>query len=368
MVGKTDFDFFSNEHARPAFEDEQQIIRTGQPIIGKIEHVIWKASQHDSWMLTTKMPFRSKTGEIIGTFGISKDITPIKEAEARLEAAHRQLLETSRLAGMAEVATSVLHNVGNVLNSVNVSTTLALELVKKSRLHNLGRVAALINENRNNLANFLTIDPKGSQLPAYLASLTEHLATEHAQLTAEIELTRKNIEHIKDIVTMQQSYAKVSGVVENVKVTDLVEDALRMNNGALTRHNVELIRNFSQSAFECHTERQKVLQILINLIRNAKYACDESGRPDKHIIMQVLGVDGRVQIIVTDNGVGIPAENLTRIFNHGFTTREHGHGFGLHSGALAAKELGGSLTAHSDGPGTGARFVLELPLQQPHHL
>ena len=368
LVGKSDFDFFQEDHAGPAFEDEQTIMRTGQPIIGKIERESWADGRKESWVLTTKMPFRNKAGEIAGTFGISKDITPIKEAEARLEMAHRQLLETSRMAGMAEVATSVLHNVGNVLNSVNVSTTLVLELVKKSRLNNLGRLAAMIHEEQNNLAAFFTTDPRGRQVPDYLTKLVAHLAAEQAELVAEIELTRKNVEHIKNIVMMQQSYAKVSGVVEKVKVTDLVEDALRMNAGALTRHDVQVVRDYPGEIVEGNLERQKVLQILVNLIRNAKYACDDSGRPDKRLTMQVRAGNGRAQIIVVDNGVGIPAENLTRIFNHGFTTRAQGHGFGLHSGALAAKELGGSLAASSDGPGTGARFVLDLPLEPPKKL
>jgi C4-dicarboxylate-specific signal transduction histidine kinase len=105
-----------------------------------------------------------------------------------------------------------------------------------------------------------------------------------------------------------------------------------------------------------------VLQILVNLIRNAKYACDEAGRPDKRLSMRVTKGDELVRIAVRDNGIGIPPENLTRIFGHGFTTKKDGHGFGLHSGALAAKELGGSLTAHSDGVGRGATFTLELPL------
>ncbi|HEX5747505.1 MAG TPA: ATP-binding protein [Archangium sp.] len=70
---------------------------------------------------------------------------------------------------------------------------------------------------------------------------------------------------------------------------------------------------------------------------------------------------GLVRIQVHDNGMGIAPEMLTRIFQYGFTTREEGHGFGLHSSALAAQELGGSLTVHSEGPGHGATFTLELP-------
>src|SRR5262249_12521612 len=158
--------------------------------------------------------------------------------------------------------------------SVNVSTTLVLELARKSRLNNLGRLAAMIQEQRGDLGAFFTNDPRGKQLPDYLVKLAEHLSSEQAALIHEVELTRKNIEHIKDIVNMQQTYAKVSGVVEKVKITDMVEDALRMNAGALTRHDVTVVRDYPAEAAECNVERQKVLQILVNLIRNAKYACD----------------------------------------------------------------------------------------------
>ena len=114
-----------------------------------------------------------------------------------------------------------------------------------------------------------------------------------------------------------------------------------------------------------NVEKHKILQILVNLLRNAKYACDDSGRADRRLTVRVANGAARVKISVMDNGVGIPPENLTRIFNHGFTTRKGGHGFGLHSGALAAKEMGGSLTVHSDGHGQGAVFTLELPCNPP---
>ncbi|PYM11721.1 MAG: hypothetical protein DME18_13240, partial [Verrucomicrobia bacterium] len=182
-------------------------------------------------------------------------------------------------------------------------------------------------------------------------------------LLKELDLLKKNIEHIKEIVAMQQSYAKVSGVTEVVKVTDLVEDSLRMNAGALTRHEVRVIREFDPHLPEITVEKHKVLQILVNLVRNAKYACEESGRKDRLLTVKVTNGDDRVRIAVIDNGVGIPAENLTRIFSHGFTTRRDGHGFGLHSGALAAKEMGGALRVHSDGVGQGASFTLELPVE-----
>jgi C4-dicarboxylate-specific signal transduction histidine kinase len=159
---------------------------------------------------------------------------------------------------------------------------------------------------------------------------------------------------------MQQNYAKVSGVTETVPVVELIDDALRMNAGEFERHGVQLVRDF-QSSPVVTVEKHKVLQILVNLLRNAKYACDDSGAAHKQVMVRIVTDCGRVRIEVIDNGVGIPPENLTRIFAHGFTTRKDGHGFGLHSGALAARELLGALTAYSEGTGRGARFVLELP-------
>jgi PAS domain S-box-containing protein len=362
LNGKTDFDIYDVERARPAYEDEQQIIQTGKPVIDKMERTVCPDGSV-IWSLTTKMPWRDKTGRIIGTFGLSRDITPIKQAEAELERMHKRLVETSREAGMAEVATSVLHNVGNVLNSVNVSATLMSEQVKRSKLGNLGRAAQLMRDHAADLGEFLMHDARGRQLSPYLEQLAGHLTEEQAALLEELESLRKNIEHIKNIVAMQQSYAKVAGVAETVLVTDLVEDALRMNEGALVRHNVQLCRDYEPALPPITVEKHKVLQILVNLIRNAKYACDESERPDKLLTLRVRRIEEGVRVLVIDNGVGIPRENLERIFNLGFTTRKDGHGFGLHSGALAAREIGGSLMAHSDGPGQGATFTLELPLK-----
>ncbi|HXB60554.1 MAG TPA: PAS domain-containing sensor histidine kinase, partial [Candidatus Acidoferrales bacterium] len=359
LKGKTDFDFYTEGHARTAFEDEQEIIRTGQPLIGKVEKEVLKNGR-ETWVLTSKMPLRNKAGRIIGTFGISKDIAIIKETEAKLEQVHKQLLETSRMAGMAEIASNVLHNVGNVLNSVNVSASLITDGVRQSKAANLAKIVVMLQEHEHDLGTFITSDSKGKLLPAYLAELSEHLLAEQKAATQELDHLCGNIEHIKEIVAMQQTYAKVSGVKEVINVSEVVEASLHINEGALNRHQVEVAREF-ENVPPINVEKHKILQILVNLIRNAKHACQDSKRLDRRLTVRVINSEDWIKISVIDNGVGIPPENMTRIFNHGFTTRKDGHGFGLHSGALAAKELGGSLTAHSDGPGRGAMFTLELP-------
>ncbi|MEO7100294.1 MAG: ATP-binding protein [Luteolibacter sp.] len=308
---------------------------------------------------------QSVGGENVGIVVNFRDVTLRKRAEADLAESARQLLETSRQAGMAEVATSVLHNVGNVLNSVNVSCSVVAEKVRKSRVGSVGKTAALLHRHAGDLAAFFTTDPNGRKLPDYLGKLAAGLAQEQEELLQELRLLGRNVDHIKDIVAMQQNYAKVSGVMETLAMSDLIEDSLRMNDGSLIRHSVEVVRDYGEVP-QITVEKHKALQILVNLIGNAKQACDDSDRADKKITFCLTQHQGRIRVSVIDNGVGISPENLTRIFAHGFTTKPDGHGFGLHSGALAAREMGGSLIVHSDGLGTGATFTLELPLGGSH--
>jgi signal transduction histidine kinase len=288
-----------------------------------------------------------------------------KRAEEAAAKAQEDLLKSSRIAGMAEIATNVLHNVGNVLNSVNVSAELVSETVRRSHAPRLSKLSTLLQEHKEDLGAFFTNDSRGTQIPAYVAQLSEHLLASQEKTLKELASLQVNIEHIKDIVAMQQSYAKVSGVKEIVDIPSLVEDSLNLNVGALTRHRIEVTRNFEKVP-PLNLDKHKVLQILINLVRNAKYACDETETEDKLITLGVQRDNGSIKISVSDNGVGIPEENLDRIFQHGFSTRDGGHGFGLHSSALAARELGGSLSVTSKGPNQGATFILELPLPSTH--
>jgi signal transduction histidine kinase len=294
---------------------------------------------------------------------LEAEIVERKRMESEVERTHQELLIASRQAGMAEVATSVLHNVGNVLNSVNVSAGVIAEKIRSSKLNNFGRAAEMLKAHANDLAHFFEHDLKGRQLPQYLGRLADHLGTEQKATLGELDSLRKNVEHIKGIVGMQQNYAKVFGSTESVKPTDLVEDALRMNSGALVRHEVRVVREYAPGLPPVTVDKHKMLQILVNLICNAKKACDESIYPERLLTVRVQTEADHLKISVIDNGVGIPKENLTRIFNHGFTTRKDGHGFGLHSGALAAKEMGGTLLAHSEGMGKGSQFTLTLPLK-----
>ncbi len=295
---------------------------------------------------------------------LKAEITRRERAQAEREKTHQELLKVSRAAGMSEVATGVLHNVGNVLNSINISASIVAEHLNEFNIANIARAANLMREHADDIGHFLTDDPKGRQLPDYLAQLASHLSAEQTLLVKEIGFVKMKIDHVKEIVAAQQNYGKVMGLEERVRIEDLIQDVFRIHASELAQHNVQIHQDCPPSLPEILVDKHKVLQILLNLLSNAKHAVVDSGREDKQVTVRVTNGDNRLRIAMSDNGVGIAPVTLRRIFNHGFTTRKSGgHGFGLHSGALAAKEMGGSLHAESEGPGMGATFTLEIPIK-----
>jgi PAS domain S-box-containing protein len=358
IVGLCDRDIYPPEQAAKIRADDGRIMDSGRVL--EYENVVERPGQKKRYLQVKKVPLFAERRPL-GVLVLFWDMTVFRETEELLRHAQQELLETSRLAGIAEVATGVLHNLGNALNSVNTSATLATERLRKSKVPGVGKAAQLLLEQGDRLAEFLTADPRGRQLPDYLQQLAAVLQEERAESVRELEALQDSVDHMKQIVAAQQSYAHVSGLVDVAQPAELVEFALRISEASLGRHRVTVIREFSPAP-AVRVERHKVLQILINLIRNAKEAINESLRPDKELVLGIrTSPEGRAQIYVTDNGVGIAPEALTRVFGFGFTTKINGHGFGLHTSANAAKEMGGSLDARSDGPGQGATFILELP-------
>lgn len=345
----------------PAWTAMQDRISRGDIDSYTIEQRFTSKGGRGVWGLLAVAVVRDESGGILQFIGILEDITLRKTAEQELANTYKRLMEASRVAGMAEVATGVLHNVGNVLNSVNVSATVLADGMRTSRVSNVAKLSALLHQHSGDLAGFLQSDPKGRAVLPFLDSLADHLAGEQQRFVAEVESLRGNVDHIKQIVARQQSFAHAGGLLESLSAAELIEDALRMNSVALARDGVKIERAFA-AVPPAFAERHKVLQILINVLQNAKQAISASGRPDGRLHLAINRDGEKVRIAVTDNGVGIAPTNLTRIFQHGFTTKPDGHGFGLHSSANAAREMQGQLYAQSEGEGRGATFILELPL------
>ena len=288
----------------------------------------------------------------------------VAERTRELEEAQGRLVELSRKAGMAEIAAGVLHNVGNVMNSVNVGASMARESVASLQIEAVLKVSQLLIERAGDLGEFLTRDERGRRIPEYLDKLGNALAERRGRILGNIDYMMEHLEHMKRIVSAQQTYAKSGGMTESCAPAELVERRARDQRRGPAR-GAHRRRARGRDLPAVLIDRHRVLQILVNLVSNAKHALQDREGDAPRVLRIAARAEGERDLVieVEDNGVGIDADVLTKIFSHGFTTRREGHGFGLHNSANAAQAMNGRLTAHSRGRGHGARFVLQLPIE-----
>ncbi|MBI3041573.1 MAG: CHASE domain-containing protein [Betaproteobacteria bacterium] len=296
---------------------------------------------------------------------IAKPFSP-QELRARVRAALRmrevqsRLTNLSREAGMATVAADILHDLGNVLSVLNVSSEVILDTLRRSKLAKLEKAAALLQEHANDLSAFLGEDGRGGKLQAFLAQLVEHLEAERAVLLRECDVIRDCTDHAAMVISAHEPLARAGRLCEIVSANSLVEGALKMKNGIFDLHGIKIERDYAATA-PLAVDRHKGLQILLNLLANAVDALRAAQRPDRRIRLRTTRAEGRIRIEISDNGQGIEPQHLARLFDQGFTTKADGRGIGLHASANWAQQLGGRLWAHSEGRGKGATFILEIP-------
>ncbi|TWU35880.1 sensor histidine kinase [Novipirellula artificiosorum] len=305
---------------------------------------------------------RDDQGVPIRMVGSLTDIEVEKESQKELAQLHQEMVCMSRQAGMAEVASGVLHNVGNVLNSVCVSAAVVTEQLELSRASQLGEIASMLEQHADHLGSFITEDDRGRRIPRYLGTLAKNLMAERAVTMENIDRVCDKIEHIKEIVSRQQEFARIGSVEEQLDLRDVLDDAIKMHQTSLEHCGIALVQEYETSP-SVFSDKHKLMQVLVNLLGNAKQSLNQSNADGKKITVRLAMVsEDRVSVAVIDNGIGIAKEHQASIFTHGFTTKQDGHGFGLHSCALAMEQLGGSIRFASDGAGLGAAFILELPL------
>jgi signal transduction histidine kinase len=323
----------------------------------------------DKNVLKSRMAVGARTINYEEQMRIAKE--KAEEAQAKLERlnlqleiTYKKLMETAHIAGMAEVAANVLHNVGNALNSINVSAAIVTEKITNSEIANLAKLAELLGKHSADLAEFLTNDPQGKHILTYLTEVSSHLSVQQAETIEKLRSLMKNVEQVKDIVKMQQLYTGIGKQQDSVSLNELIENAIEINNAGLERQNIEVIREYDDIG-NILVDKQRALQILVNLIDNAEYSLSKSDKEPKLLKIRTAKNGGtKVRIEVADNGIGINPADLDVIFEDGYTTKQAGHGFGLHSSLLAAKDIQATLTAESLGLNQGATFILELPLRK----
>ncbi len=288
----------------------------------------------------------------------------VMERTAQLEAAQRELIEAAHYSGMAEIATGILHNVGNILNSINTATDVSLNIIGKSRLPSLIRANNLLALHEDDVDKFIKNDPKGMQLPNFYIKLGGLLEGEQVRLKEEFQKIQDCANLIKDVIGAQQEYARAGLYTVEVEIANIIDDTLNFQMSVFEKAKIKITREYS-NAPPLKIQKSKFIHILTNLFKNAVEALSHNDTEDRKLHIQVTWDPKEATYIkVRDNGLGIPKDQLNRIFTHGFTTKRGGHGFGLHTCANYMTEMGGHLIAHSDGPGHGAVFTLIFPVKK----
>ena len=286
--------------------------------------------------------------------------TMVAKRTAQLEAAQKELVEKAHMAGMADIATGTLHNVGNILNSVRISVEAIGDELGRNPLRDLARANDLIRSHERDLGSFLLEDSRGAALMRYYLKIETPIRRMYETVNRDIHRIIDKVNDIGDVITAQQSYAGVGGLTESISIRDLVEDALTIHTIALDREGITIMRHY-ENLPSINVQKSKFMHVLFNVIKNAREAMEKT-QPEKKVLTISIRRDGdHIRIAFTDTGCGILPENLKRIFSYGFTTKREGHGFGLHSSANYIKEMGGLMWAESKGEDLGSVFIIKIP-------
>jgi signal transduction histidine kinase len=299
----------------------------------------------------------------------------LAEANRELERTHEQLKreiearsetetvarDMARQAGRAEIAAGVLHNVGNALHGFTMLSDLLDQGARASRAERLGDALRRLRELDAAGGQALLRDPKGAQLLGLLEGLAAQWRAETQLVLGHIGDLQNSVHHISAVIAKQQAYARPSAISELCLPQDVVRDAIVLTDTAKRRAGVHM-----EEHFECpepvYLDRHRALEIMMNLLRNAEDAVLAHAPAAPCVRVSTRCTDGVLCVTVSDNGMGISSAEMARLFRYGYTTKEHGHGFGLHYCRALAEEVGGQLSCSSEGEGRGATFTLELPV------
>lgn len=284
----------------------------------------------------------------------------VKQRTEELETAQKELVEKAHKAGMADIATGTLHNVGNILNSVMTSVHLLGNILDKQSIDGLSKANVLLKANMDDLETFMCRDTKGPKLMQYYIRLEDVFNEEREQIRAQLERLSDKVNTITDVISAQQNYAGSGALTEDMSLEAIIDDALTMQSGSIEKYSISVVKKF-ENVPRVKAQKTKLIHILINLIKNAKEAMTDVDPTGRILTIETLVEGDSVQARVSDSGSGIPEENLNKIFSHGFSTKEGGHGFGLHSCANYMTEMSGEIRAESGRGQAGTTFILSFP-------
>ncbi len=346
----------SSKHYQYSKEELDKIFESGNEILS-ISHWIENNTKQLEHIIS------------IRTAELEEKNAILKKTAEELKRTQEELIESAHQAGKAEIASSVLHNIGNVITTVSARLSMLYKEENYFKIDKIERILNLIKEKKGNLDEFLTKNPKGEKFIQYFENYVEFMKTKIDELNKHLEYLLGRLTIITEILNTQQRYAGFN-VIENVNVKQLIQDAVNIFIDKLDRLGIQLVEEYDQSVDNITVERIKLHQVLVNLVKNAIEAIQMGNNEEKIIKIRTEKIDDdKIKIEIADTGCGISKENLKKLFSWGFTTKNNfkkqaGHGFGLHSCANAINSMNGTLSAESEGEGKGAKFIIIIPIDQ----
>ncbi len=325
-----------------------------------VEYRLIDANNEVHWVVEKGQAVYSAEGNPLWLDGTIFDITDRKKAEEALAVTQKELIESAHQAGMADIAADTLHTVGNILNSIKTSSQIINDVTKSSSLSGLKKAGSLLRDNMDDIKSFITNDPKGIKLLQYYLKIEDEFTKEHATVLDHIERLDNKVKSIEDVIKSQQSYAGTSALTELLDLSEIIEDAIVMQSGELEQSFIRVEKKFLDVQ-KVKVQKNKFIHVIVNIIQNAKDAMSTSHKNKRNLSFSIYRKDDAIFVKIMDTGLGIDSKNLEKIFSHGFSTKEGGQGYGLHSSANYMNEMGGRMWAESDGIEKGATFILRFP-------
>jgi signal transduction histidine kinase len=302
---------------------------------------------------------------------LSKPYAP-EELLARVRAAYRmrrlqeQLREQARNAGAAGATHGILHNVGNILNGVGVA---ALRLDRPaSPLAALERLGEIWTENcrdPESAQHFLTADERGRRYGQALLHIIAELRAQHDAEREDARAIADSAQHALATISRHLQPQSEASLHEITDVAALIRRAIKLSAasaGASPESRTAHVHTNIAELPALYTDPHALLTVLINLLGNAHQALARNPQGPRDIRVRAHQHDHHIIIEIQDTGIGIAPDDLPRLFHQGFTTRQDGHGLGLHMSRLSVQSLGGDIRAESPGIGQGATFTIVLPV------
>jgi PAS domain S-box-containing protein len=330
----------------------------------EIEYRIQTSEGNWVYIKALVAPLKNAADDIIGFGAIARNYTKQLKADREIEKMHKKNIDMAHAAGMAEMASDTLHNVGNVLNSIKISAESISETFRTGTydFKNLIQATNLLNQKFNCTDDFIANDPNNKKLLEYLVLFSDGLQQEKLQTLENIDRLLKGVRVVENIVAAQQTYASLESMMDSHNLKDIVEDSITLKNDLLERYSIKIEKDF-KSVNKVHVQKSKLVHILLNLIHNAADAMVSEPPEQRKLSFVIEQSEGAVFLEVKDSGQGIPTDKHQKIFTHGYTTKDDGHGFGLHSSAKYMAEMNGKIWVENNVDQSGVTFILQFLLK-----